>query len=72
MADKEVKSVRLPADTAARVSQYAEERGISESDALRRLVEQGLTGVEVEEIEERLDRIERKVSQPIWRRWLDG
>lgn len=70
MAEKTVKSVRLSADVAREVEEYAEKRDLSESDALRRLVEQGLAGGELEErlvdVERRLEHLER----PFWERWL--
>lgn len=67
MADKVQKGVRLPADLAQRVEQYASDHEISESDALRRLV---LYGLEREEngYHETLLRIEEEVSTPWWHR----
>lgn len=67
MADKVNKSVRLPADLARRVERYAEDREISESDALRRLV---LYGLEREEngYHETLIEIEKAVTTPGWKR----
>jgi len=63
-----VKSVRLPADVSAAVSEYAEEHGLSESDAMRRLIERGLAGDRPEEMIERLERIEEEVNRPLWQR----
>jgi predicted DNA-binding protein len=42
MADKEMVGVRLPNDTLQRVERYADEHGISKSDALRRMIEKGV------------------------------
>lgn len=39
MADKKQFSVRLPIDTAEKVEQYAEEKGIARADALRRAID---------------------------------
>jgi len=58
--DKKVKSVRLPKDTAERVEQLAEQRGISESDMLRRLVETGLRGDRLDDLAERVDHTARE------------
>lgn len=70
MSDKVNKSVRLPSDLARRVERYAEDRNISESDALRRLV---LYGLEREEngYHETLCKIEDTVSTPVWKRLFD-
>jgi len=54
--DKKVKSVRLPKDTAEQVEQLADERDISESDMLRRLVEQGLHGDRLDDLAEQVER----------------
>ena len=76
MTEKRVKSVRLPADVAATVERMADERDLSESDMLRRLVEQGVaadhqrvTAERLEDIAESVDRIEQEVSRPWWRFW---
>ena len=76
MTEKRVKSVRLPADVAATVERMADERDLSESDMLRRLVEQGVaadhqrvTAEPLEEIAESVDQIEQEVSRPWWRFW---
>ena len=76
MTEKRVKSVRLPADVAATVERMADERDISESDMLRRLVEQGVaadhqrvTAERLTEIAESVARIEKEVTQPWWRFW---
>ena len=58
--DKKVKSVRLPKDTAEQVEQLADERDISESDMLRRLVEQGLHGDRLDDLAERVDHTARE------------
>lgn len=63
-------SARLPEDVAERVERYAEERGISQSEAVRRLIVTGLESERLEdrvaEIEERVDRLE---DRPFWRWW---
>ena len=76
MTEKRVKSVRLPADVAATVERMADERDLSESDMLRRLVEQGVVADHAKANAERLearaesvDRIEQEVSRPWWRFW---
>ena len=76
MTEKRVKSVRLPADVAATVERMADERDLSESDMLRRLVEQGVAADHAKANAERLeaiaasvDRIEQEVSRPWWRFW---
>lgn len=66
-ADKVPTSVRLPADTAAYVEEYAEERGISESDAHRRLLDRGREWEErVGEVAEAVGRIEEEMNEPGW------
>jgi hypothetical protein len=66
------KSVRVPADTADQIERYAEERGISESDALRRFLERGVhLSDEVREVSERLEQVEEQ-TRPWWRRLLRG
>lgn len=42
MTDKEMVGVRLPSDTLREVEQYAEEHDLSKSDALRRMVKNGV------------------------------
>jgi len=68
MTEKRVKSVRLPADVSESVEQLAEDRDVSESDMLRRLVERGLREDRLGEVAESVDRIEAEVSKPVWRR----
>lgn len=51
--EKEVISGRVPADTYDDFEQYREEREISKSDAVRRLVSVGLETVQEEQREER-------------------
>lgn len=46
MSRKPLLSARVPEDKAEKVEQFAEERGISKSDALRRLVNAGLEEIE--------------------------
>lgn len=62
-------SSRLPEDVAARVEEYAEQRGISQSEAVRRLIVAGLGQDEIEgrlrDVEERVEELE----QPFWKRW---
>jgi len=63
-------SARLPEDVAERVERYAEERGISQSEAVRRLI---VTGLESERLEDRLAEMEQRVDRledrPFWRWW---
>lgn len=47
--DKEVVSGRVPADTHERFEEYREERGISKSDAIRRLIQSGLDAAQEEQ-----------------------
>jgi hypothetical protein len=65
MAEKVQKATRLPADVAKEVEEYADARGITEADALRRLISSGL---EQEAVEERLREIEEEVKKPLWKR----
>lgn len=68
---KKAYSVRLQNDLAEAVEEVAEERGISESDALRRLVQHGVEyETRLSEIDEQLDRIEDEVQKPLWQRWM--
>lgn len=63
-------SVRLPDDVAARVEEIAEQRGVSKSEAMRRLV---VAGLERDRLEERVDHLEGRIErleEPFWRRWL--
>lgn len=63
-------SARVPDDIAEQVERYAEERGISTSEAVRRLL---VDGLQEEKIERRLDRLEYRVDrlekQPVWWPW---
>lgn len=61
MPDKKTKSVRLPTDIAQEVETRAEDRGISESDMLRRLIVSGLDD-RGDEIIDRLDKLENLVE----------
>lgn len=68
MTGKIQKGTRLPPDVAAELERYAEERGISEADALRRIIRRGLT---TSGEGERFDRLEKQLQRPWWaRRWL--
>jgi hypothetical protein len=53
--DKEVISGRVPADTFERFEEYREQRDISKSDAVRRLVVTGLDAVDEDQQQERKD-----------------
>ena len=53
--EKQVLSGRVPADTHEQFEEYRKERNISKSDALRRLVDEGLDGVEEEKQQHRED-----------------
>lgn len=46
MSRKPLLSARVPEDKAEKVEQFAEERGISKSDAMRRLIDAGLEEAE--------------------------
>jgi hypothetical protein len=71
MTEKETVSVRLEEDVIAEVEDYAELRGISRSDAVRRLLRRGaLEGDRLGRIDRRVEAIEERVSAPIWRRIL--
>lgn len=63
-------SVRLPEDVAARVDQYADERGVSRSEAVRRLIGSGLEADRVERRVERLERRVERLERPVWERWF--
>lgn len=67
----ETVSARVPDDLADRIEEYAEERGISTSEAVRRLLSDGLDDDDlrrqVEELERRVERLERR---PPWMDWL--
>ena len=68
MTGKVQKGTRLPPDVAEAVEEYAEARGISEADALRRIIRDGLTKSGEGE---RFDRLEKQLQRPWWaRRWL--
>jgi predicted transcriptional regulator len=68
---KKAFSVRLQNDLAEQVEKVADERDISESDALRRLVERGVEyEFRLSEMDTQLDRIEKEVNAPLWRRWF--
>jgi len=56
MTEKRVKSVRLPADVAESVEQLSDDRDVSESDMLRRLVERGLRDDRLDDLAEQVDR----------------
>jgi len=61
-------SSRLPEDVAARVEQYAEERNISQSEAVRRLL---IAGLEREQLEDEIVDLRRRVQRlerPFWER----
>lgn len=63
--------MRLQNDLAEQVEKVADERDISESDALRRLVERGVEyESRLSEMHAQLDRIEKEVNAPLWRRWF--
>lgn len=79
MADKVQMGVRLPTDVADRVEEYAEQRDISKSDALRRLIISGLRddpeqidqlAEAVEELQESVDRIGETTNEPLLTRLL--
>lgn len=63
---KEQKGARFPADLCREVEKYAEEKDISESDAIRRLVRDGLR---YQDLDDRLSRIEQECT-PFWRGWF--
>lgn len=71
----ETVSVRLPEDVAERVDQYAEERGISTSEAVRRLITSGLADErrdeQLREIERRIARLERPWWVRVWEWWRE-
>jgi hypothetical protein len=52
MAEKEVRSIRLPKPEAERVEQYADDAEMTEADAYRRLVRVGLDTDDPEQIAE--------------------
>jgi hypothetical protein len=52
MAEKEVRSIRLPKPEAEQVEQYAKTAGMTEADAYRRLVRVGLDNDDPERIGE--------------------
>lgn len=73
-------SLRIPEDVSDRVEAFAEEKGISQSEAGRRLIVSGLTEDETErrldDIETQLVELETAISEldrdPWWRRLLRG
>jgi len=65
-----MKGARVPEDLGAEIEAHAEARGISESDAIRRLLRDGLRHQEREELLERVERIEAEVGRPWWRKLL--
>ena len=66
----ETLSARVPDDVAEQVEQYAAERGISTSEAVRRLL---VDGLEQDDVQSRLDRLEYRVDRlerrPMWWPW---
>lgn len=70
IAYMETVSARVPEDVAEQIEGYADERDISKSEAVRRLIEAGLSE---DETQERLSRLERRMDrleQPWWWRWF--
>lgn len=75
---KKAYSVRLQNDLAQEVERVAEENDISESDALRRLVRQGVSydkhlsemDDQLDRMDDQLDRIETETQKPLWSRWF--
>ncbi len=63
----ETVSARVPTDLAERVEQFASEKGVSQSEAVRRLLTDGLDDDDLERrvarLERRLDRLE---EPPVW------
>ena len=63
----ETVSARVPDDLAERIEKYADERNISQSEAVRRLLADGLDNDRLErrvnQLEQRVDRLERP---PTW------
>ena len=53
-------SARLPDDVARELDEFAERRGISQSEAIRRLI---VTGLEQDELEQRLGDLEARVDR---------
>lgn len=49
MGEKKTLSGRIPPDTEERFEQYRQRRGINQTDAMRRLLEEGLDAVEEEQ-----------------------
>jgi len=63
MGEKVHKGARIPADLADGIEQYAEMRDISESDAMRRLLLNGLRHYkQYEQIEQQLDEIDDRLD----------
>ena len=67
-------SARLPEDLAAELEAYREERGISESEAIRRLLADGLEEHDlrdrVDDLEQRVERVERRTARrSFWWPW---
>lgn len=60
-------SVRLPDDLAARLEAYADDRDITTSEAVRRLLLDSLSDDDIEErltnLEQRIRRIEEELSE---------
>lgn len=61
MSDKKTLSARVPTDTAERIEEFRMRRGINRTDAMRRLLDEGLDvyGVGIEEEEEETDTTEK-------------
>lgn len=57
--EKEMFGFRADNDLAQRIKQYMEAKGLSESDALRNLVREGLR---VDDLEDRLDELSERLG----------
>jgi len=70
----ETVSARLPEDLADQLEEYRNAHAISESEAIRRLLADGLENDElrdrVDDLERRLYRLERRADRrPLWWPW---
>ncbi len=70
----ETVSARIPDDLAADLERYQDEHGVSQSEAVRRLLGDGLETDDlrdrVDELERRLYRVERRADRrPLWWPW---
>jgi len=67
-------SARIPDDLADDLERYQDKHGVSESEAIRRLLADGLAddelGDRVDDLERRLEHVERRTAQrPCWWPW---